>query len=79
MKLPLPAEHGVVYGDAAYSLEAFMDRLDVGETWLRSRRREGLRVCYVGKRGFIVGEDFLEFLIRSHTAAWGTASTGLRK
>ena len=75
MKLQLPAEQGVIHGDAAYSLEAFMDRLDVGETWLRSRRREGLRVCYVGKRGFIVGEDFLEFLISSHTAAWGDAAT----
>ena len=79
MKLPLPAEHGVVYGPAAYSLEAFMDRLDVGEAWLRSRRREGLRVCYVGNRGFVIGDDFLEHLIRSHKDRRGDAFTGAKQ
>ena len=79
MKLPLPAEQGVIHGDTVYSLAAFMDRLGVGEAWLRARRREGLRVCYVGKQGFIAGEDFLEFLIRSHTAACGDAAIGVRK
>ncbi len=62
MRLALPADAGVVSTQAIYSLEALMDRLDVGEQWLRSARREGLRVRYHGKRAFVVGVDLEQFL-----------------
>jgi hypothetical protein len=58
----MPADAGVVSTQAIYSLEALMERLDVGEQWLRSARREGLRVRYHGKRAFVVGADLEQFL-----------------
>ena len=76
MKLSPYAEEGVVSENCVYTLEAIADRLGVGDAWLRSQRREGLRICYAGRRGFLLGRDLAEHLIRMHEKGWGTASTG---
>lgn len=52
-----PIESGTVY-----PLPNFQVRTGLKATALRSARRNGLKVRYLGGRGFVRGEDFLDFL-----------------
>ena len=52
---------GVIAAGAAYSYEALKKRGFSYET-LRAMRKNGLKVRKVGKRCFVVGADFLEYL-----------------
>jgi hypothetical protein len=63
VRLSRPSE-GVVSTNEVLSLEELSHRLNVGDAWLRSARRAGLRVCYFGRRGFVLGDEFAEFLRR---------------
>ena len=62
MKLAPAATLGVVSTTAVYSLDAFKDRLEVSDCWLRTARRRGLRVRYAGRKGFIIGSEFVRYL-----------------
>ncbi len=64
MRLALPPDFGVIPKGCILTIPAFQERLNVGEAWLRTARREGLRIAYAGKKGFIDGDDFAEFLRR---------------
>lgn len=45
-----------------YSLDEFKLRSGLGDAGLRNARRAGLRVRYAHNRGFILGEDWAEYL-----------------
>lgn len=65
VSLALPAAQGVIDATAVYTLPALRDRLSITDAWLRTARRRGLRVRYAGRRGFVVGADFISFLAAS--------------
>jgi hypothetical protein len=53
---------GEIRADAVYPLEVFRQRTGL-DTWAtRQARRAGLRVRRVGRRGFILGTDFIQYL-----------------
>lgn len=58
------ATDGEIRRDSVYPLNEFRRRLGLTPSALRSATREGLRVDRVGKRGFVRGEEWLEFLRR---------------
>jgi hypothetical protein len=52
-----------------YRLEALKEASGVGAWGLRQMRRAGLKVRYVGGRGFVLGKDFIEHVERAGTEA----------
>ena len=54
---PRTIEAGVVYG-----LDEFKKRSRFGNHAMRTACRNGLKVRYVGGRGFVLGDDFLAYL-----------------
>lgn len=56
---------GLVDANHAYTLDELQARLGLGKAAWRTARREGLPVRRVGKRGFVLGSDVLEWL-RGH-------------
>ena len=55
---PLPP----IMPGAAYPLSEFRRITKLGTAALRTARKNGLKVRRVGGRGFILGDDFVEFL-----------------
>lgn len=56
---------GVINPDELYTLKAFAQRLGIREATVRSARRAGLRVYYVHKRAYILGRDWIEYVVSS--------------
>ena len=52
---------GMIQADALYRLDEFKQRLGLGAHAMREARRAGLRVVRIGKRGYVLGKDALEF------------------
>lgn len=52
---------GMIQADALYRLDEFKRRLGLGVHAMREARRAGLRVVRIGKRGYVLGKDALEF------------------
>ena len=59
------SSNGVINPDELYTLRAFKKRLGVSDATLRSARRNGLRVTYIHKQGFIHGRDWIEYVLAS--------------
>ena len=55
---------GVISKDEAYTVAEFRRRAGLGDYAFREVRRAGLRVVAVGKKRFVRGADWLEFLSR---------------
>ncbi len=55
---------GSVRLDAIYTVEEFKRRLRWSDSTLRAARRRGLRVLRTGKRAFVAGNDFHDFLLK---------------
>jgi hypothetical protein len=53
---------GMILSDATYTLGEFQRISGLGEAALRKARRQGLVVTLVGRRGFVKGRDFNEYL-----------------
>lgn len=51
-----------------YPLEVFKERTGLGDAAMRTLRRGGLEVRYVGGRGFVYGQDFIRYALRTHQA-----------
>src|SRR5262245_3432519 len=63
---PTPDEVvGVIHPDELYTLTAFRRRLGMQAAALRSARRAGLRVYYVHKHGFVLGRDWIEYVLKA--------------
>ena len=56
---------GIIRLDELYTFKAFMQRLGIRESTLRSARRAGLRVYYVHKHGYVYGRDWIEYVLKS--------------
>jgi len=53
-----------ILADAAYPLDVFRAATGMQEWSMRKARRSGLRVVYVGGRGWVLGKDWIAFLER---------------
>lgn len=56
------AHPGVISLNSAYRLDEAKRRLGMSEHAMRQARRRGLKVRYVGRRGYLLGRDWLAFL-----------------
>jgi hypothetical protein len=57
-----PDVPGQVTADAIYTLEEIQQRLKLGQHAMRMARRAGLKVRRIGRRGYVLGRDVLEFI-----------------
>ena len=48
--------------DVVYPLAEFMQRARLDKSAMRTARRRGLRVRYVGRRGYVSGAEWQRFL-----------------
>lgn len=63
-KKPDAAFPDVVQCGVVYPLSDFQRRTGLGDYAMRQARRKGLRVRYVGGRGFVIGDDWIDWLSR---------------
>ncbi|QDT14607.1 hypothetical protein [Alienimonas californiensis] len=56
-----------IESDVLYPLAEFRARTGLGEYAMRTARKSGLKVRYVGNRGFVLGADFICFLTQHQT------------
>ena len=56
---------GHISRDEVYTLDEIKKRLGLSSYALRQARRNGLNVRYVGRRGFIAGQDAMTYIERS--------------
>jgi hypothetical protein len=56
---------GEIYADAIYTLDEINARLGLGKSALRTARREGLVVKRIGRRGYVLGSDVIDWFQRS--------------
>jgi hypothetical protein len=57
-----PAVSGHVTADSLYTLNEIQERLQLGQHAMRQARRAGLRVRRIGRRGYVLGRDIIEFI-----------------
>jgi len=62
MTRPTVVPVGQVLADAIYTLDYIRDNLGLGAAAMREARKSGLRVRYVGRRGFVLGSDLIAFV-----------------
>jgi len=55
---------GVVNAHEVYTLPELQERLQLGEWAMRQARRSGLRMVKIGRRKYVKGADFLDYLDR---------------
>jgi hypothetical protein len=63
-----PRVPGVIRADELYTIEEFVARTGLGESWRRRARRRGLRILYLNSRAFVSGRDFIDFVQHQATA-----------
>ncbi len=56
---------GVINPDELYTLRTFKMRLEISDHTLRAARRAGLRVRYLHKQGYILGSDWIDYVLKS--------------
>jgi len=55
------AKSGEIRSDTLYTIDEVKKRLGLGIAALRSARRRGLRVQRIGRRGYILGRDLINY------------------
>lgn len=63
----------VIRADESYSVAEFKRRSGLGDYAFREVRRAGLRIISIGKKRFVLGADWLEFLHRAAELPRGEA------
>lgn len=58
-----------IEADVLYHLEEFKSRLGWSHHAMRTARRSGLKVRYVGGRAYVMGRDFFDYLDRLESEA----------
>lgn len=56
---------GIINPEELYTLKAFTNRLGIKAATVRAARRAGLRVYYVHKHAYILGRDWIEYVLSS--------------
>ena len=59
---------GVVNPDQLYTLDAFKRCIDIKDATLRAARRNGLRVSRVHGRAFVLGSDWIDYVLGQNAA-----------
>ncbi len=62
---------GVINPDELYTLRTFKKRLNISDHTLRAARRAGLQVRYLHKQGYVLGRDWIEYVLNSSNYARG--------
>jgi len=57
-----PKASGRVSSDQVLTLEAVEQELGLGRHAMREARRKGLKVRRIGRRGYVLGADLIEFI-----------------
>ena len=57
-----PDAPGLVSSDCLYTLPEIQDRLKLGQHAMRMARRAGLRVRRIGRRGYVLGRDVMQYV-----------------
>jgi len=57
---------GVIKPDEFYTLDELKRRLRFRDAALRAARRQGLRVYRVHGRGFVLGQDWIDYVLKAH-------------
>ena len=52
---------GEIHAHSLYTLDELDSRLGLGKTALREARRQGLKVKLIGRRGYVRGQDLLDW------------------
>lgn len=65
VKAGISASTGVICADEAYTLEEFKLRVGKKNAGLRSARRAGLRVIREGKQSYVLGRDWIDYLLKT--------------
>jgi hypothetical protein len=65
MRPELAESGGGIEPQKLYQLEAAKACLGWGSHSLRVARRRGLKVIYVGRRGYVLGKDVIEYIERT--------------
>lgn len=60
--MPATRTPGVIRADEAYTLTEFRKRTGLGSTAFRGARAAGLRVIALGRKRYVLGVDWIEFL-----------------
>lgn len=65
--MPISSEpqSGVIDPAQLYTITAFKRRLGIRDATLRAARRAGLRVNYVHKQAYILGEDWISYVLQA--------------
>ena len=66
-----PVVESSIDRDRAYWLKTFLEIQPIGDTGLRSARRNGFKVRYAHGRAFVLGSDWLSYLESASTEAPG--------
>lgn len=65
MAMATAERDGCISADELYTLPELRRRTGLGVAALRTARRAGLDVRYIGGRGFVAGQDWIEY-VRTH-------------
>ena len=57
---------GPVQADCIYPMKLFKQLTGLQDYSIRQVRRRGMRVLKCGKHNFVLGSDFIEFLVREN-------------
>ena len=58
---------GVIQADCVYTLDEIRRRLRLGNWALRQAQRNGLPVRRVGRRGFVLGRDLIQYIASANS------------
>lgn len=58
---------GEISANSLYTLSAVKERLGLGVHAMRTARRRGLIVHRIGRRGFVLGRDLIEYVEKNTT------------
>lgn len=65
MKSVIEPAAGVIDPAHLYTITAFKRRLAIKDSTLRAARRAGLRVLYVHRQAYILGSDWISYVLCS--------------
>lgn len=63
-KKPRPETPGTVEPGTLYALDEIKARLRWSLHSMRQARRNGLKVLYIGNRGFVLGGTVIDFIVK---------------
>lgn len=55
---------GEIRSDSLYTLDEVKHRLGLGQSAFRTARRNGLVIRRIGRRGYVLGKDLIEYVTK---------------